>query len=226
MTTDLDFPVDITRTQRKKSVSIQVKPNLVRVLAPKHLSEAKLQALIAKRRPWIQKQIAAIQKAPPFLPKEYINGECFNYLGNTYPLKVVASDANSVKLVQGHLKVSETPGANTKGLLEDWFRQEASVQLRSKTARYCEVIKVEPKSIRVKAYKARWGSCSSKGEVSYNWRIVMAPHEVIDYVVVHELSHLKELNHSPRFWRQVESICPDYRLHRTWLKHNGHLLKL
>jgi len=94
VTADLDFPIDITRTQRKKSVSIQVKPNLVRVLAPKHLSEANLQALIAKRRPWIQKQIAAIQKAPPFLPKQYINGEYFNYLGNTYPLKVVASDVS------------------------------------------------------------------------------------------------------------------------------------
>ena len=221
MTAELDFPVDITRTQRKKSVSIQLKPNLVRVLAPKHLSEANLQALIAKRRPWIQKQIAAIQKAPPFLPKQYINGECFNYLGNTYPLKVVASDANSVKLVQGHLKVSETPGANTKRLLEDWFRQEASVQLRSKTERYCEVIKVEPKSMRVKAYKARWGSCSSNGEVSYNWRIVMAPHEVIDYVVVHELCHLKHPNHSPAYWKSVKREISDYEVCRRWLKEHG-----
>ena len=80
--------------------------------------------------------------------------------------------------------------------------------------------------ISIRAQKTRWGSCSSKGTLSFNWKLLLAPQEVIDYVVIHELCHLCEMNHSDRFWALVESIQPDYKLHRKWLKDNGHTLEL
>jgi len=80
---------------------------------------------------------------------------------------------------------------------------------------------VAPNSISVRDYKSRWGSCSSKGEISYNWRIIIAPHQIVDYVVVHELCHLKHPNHSPEYWKSVKRVNPEYKEHRQWLKEHG-----
>ena len=80
---------------------------------------------------------------------------------------------------------------------------------------------MEPRSVAVKDYKSRWGSCSAKGDISYNWKIVLAPHRIVDYVVVHELCHMLEHNHSSRYWKLVEKYVPDYRERRDWLKNHS-----
>jgi predicted metal-dependent hydrolase len=90
-----------------------------------------------------------------------------------------------------------------------------------KTNRLAKAIGVKPISIKVKSYKSRWGSCSSKGDVSYNWKIMQAPSSVIDYVVIHELCHLIEHNHSSKFWNMVEKYCPEWRKSKEWLKRNS-----
>ena len=113
-----------------------------------------------------------------------------------------------------HLKVS----------IEQWYRTKALGRLIEKTKRYSTILKVEPTTINLKDYKAMWGSCSPKGVISYNWRIVLAPHKIVDYIVVHELCHLIEPNHSPRYWRQVRSVVPDYKNSKEWLKNNGNTL--
>ena len=113
-----------------------------------------------------------------------------------------------------------------KGALEKWYLSHAEDRLREKTARYAKIIGVKPSSVTLKSYKSRWGSCSSKGDISYNWKIIMAPHHIVDYVVVHELSHMIQLNHSPAYWRSVERFIPDYQQCRKWLKVNGVRLEL
>ena len=98
---------------------------------------------------------------------------------------------------------------------------QARVYFDTATRKYSELLDVEPRSITVKTYKSRWGSCSVKGDISYNWKLILSPAHIIDYVVVHELCHMKELNHSPNYWKWVESILPDHKARRKWLREHG-----
>ena len=107
-----------------------------------------------------------------------------------------------------------------RSLLEHWYRSLAEKRLGEKTVRLAGVIGVNPASVTVKNYKSRWGSCSTKGDISYNWRIILAPHSIVDYVVVHELCHMLEHNHSSKYWKHVERHVPNWRECRQWLKHN------
>lgn len=110
--------------------------------------------------------------------------------------------------------------------LEKRYRQAAKEYFPRRVAYYAQQIGVTYGTIRIAGQKTRWGSCSSKGTLSFNWKLMLAPPKVLDYVVVHELCHRKEMNHSPRFWKLVEEIMPDYKEYKQWLKENGNTLQL
>ena len=220
------FQIEVTRTDRKKSASIHIDGNLVKVIAPKSLSDNRVRELITKRTPWIKTKLNEQSQRPIPKPKEYVSGETVPYLGRNYRLKVVSGDTVSIKMKNGYL-VATIPEGETnrqkdiKSLLEDWYQAHAEMRLKEKTERLSKIVGVTPKSVSVKSYKSRWGSCSSNGELTYNWRIILAPHRIVDYVVVHELCHLLEHNHSPRYWKHVEHHVPDWRECRDWLKHHN-----
>ena len=191
---------------------------------PKNLTDDRIEAVIKGRKLWIQDKLRLQASAVVHKPKEYVSGEAFAYLGRNYRLKCVQGAYDSVKLKKGYLEVctKERPlEGPLQASVRDWYQTKALLKLTEKTKRYASILKVEPTSINLKAYKARWGSCSPKGNLSYNWRIILAPHHIVDYVVVHELCHLIEHNHSPGFWSQVRSVIPDYDTIREWLKTNG-----
>ncbi|MBQ8199384.1 MAG: M48 family metallopeptidase [Lachnospiraceae bacterium] len=110
--------------------------------------------------------------------------------------------------------------------LEKRYRQAAKEYIPKRADYYAQLLGVTYERIRIADQKTRWGSCSSKGTLSFNWKLMLAPPKVLDYVVVHELCHLIEMNHSPRFWKQVENVIPDYKEYRKWLKENGITLQL
>ncbi len=105
--------------------------------------------------------------------------------------------------------------------LADWLRAQAKADLACRTDFHAANLGCEPKRISVRDQSTRWGSCSSTGTISYSWRLIFAPQFVLDYVAAHEVAHLKEMNHGPRFWRLVRDTMPDMHKARTWLKHNG-----
>ena len=105
--------------------------------------------------------------------------------------------------------------------LERIYRQRAKERLRGRAAYFAPIMGVSYGSLRLSSAKTRWGSCSGKGNLNFHWKLILMPPEVLDYVVVHELAHLKEMNHSPRFWAVVEAVLPDYKERRQWLKENG-----
>jgi len=107
-----------------------------------------------------------------------------------------------------------------------WYKQHAGVKLQEKVYRYALVVGVEPVNIGIKTFKSRWGSCSAKGKVDFNWKIMMAPNQIVDYVVVHELCHLKYHDHSVRFWKSVERVIPEYAECKEWLKANAGQLEV
>ena len=218
--------VDVERTNRKKTVSIQVGPGRVRVIAPKRLAERQIRKILEKREPWIREQLSFQQSLPG--PREYVNGEPFTYLGKTYPLRVLSGFPPGVKLKNGRLSVSvpHPPAGNdgrqgVREQLKKWYWNCAERHLREKTRARARALGVTPGSVSLRDYKSRWGSCGVLGDIRYNWRIIIAPPGIVDYLVVHEVCHLRHLNHSPEFWACVESQFPDYRDCRGWLKTNG-----
>ncbi|MGI5912195.1 MAG: M48 family metallopeptidase [Syntrophomonadaceae bacterium] len=116
---------------------------------------------------------------------------------------------------------SEDDKEKMKQTLELWYRQKAREKILERISLYESIIVRVPGRIVIKSQKCRWGSCSSRGNLNFNWRLVMAPVEVIDYIVVHEMCHLIELNHSYRFWSLVAQVMPNYKQNKQWLEKNG-----
>ena len=230
---NFDFPVEIIRTERSKSASIEIEDDIVKVVVPKTLSDQRIEDLINNRTAWIRQKLKIHIETIRPKPKEYVNGESFTYLGRNYRLKCTSGDAGEVKLKNGYLTVPLGRGvsgsvseASVKQSLKQWYQSRALEKLKEKTKRYATILGVTPQSVDVKEYKARWGSCSSSGDVTYNWRIIIAPHQIVDYIVAHELCHLLEHNHGPKYWKLVQSVIPNYRDHREWLKVNGEGLRI
>ena len=115
------------------------------------------------------------------------------------------------------------PGS-IQALVEGWYKSRAEKYLHDKTMEISKLVRVKPSSVSIKNYKSRWGSCSNTGVVTYNWRIIKAPRHIVEYVIIHELCHLIELNHSPRYWMNVEKFIPRWKERRDWLKSNANLL--
>ena len=226
-----DFPVEVIRTDRKRSASIYLEDKFVRVRVPKSLSERRIRELVTRRTPWIKKKIKEVLDRPPIKPKEYVSGETFPYLGRNYRLKVTRGKENSIKLKGGYLIATtvakdKSPEKTIRSMLVSWYCQHAETRLGEKTDRLARIVGVSPTSIKVRDYKSRWGSCSASGDISYNWKIILTPHRIVDYVVVHELCHLLEHNHSRQYWKHVERYVPDWKDCRDWLKTNGGSLSI
>ena len=225
----MKFQVDVKRTNRKKTASIKIEQGVVQVIVPKNLPQKEIDDLLKQKSNWIRQKLIIQQSVPLSTPKEFVSGESFSYLGRNYRLKVLKGDLQPVKLKQGYLQVTvpmeqKSDQALIRKLLQDWYLDRASDKLEQKSIKYSEQMGVQPTKIKVKEYKSRWGSCNSRGEISYNWKIIMTPHRIVDYVVIHELCHLIHHNHSPEYWHQVRSIVPDYQDKRDWLKTNAGLL--
>ena len=226
----LDFQVEIIKTNRKKSASIQLIDGQVRVRAPRSLSDKRIDDLIKKRIPWIKEKLEEYAKRPKAIEKKYIDGEIFSYLGKNYVLRIIESNKACVKLKNGCFVVTIPKNKVDKAdqvqaLLADWFRAHANKYLQARTDKFAEIIGVSPTSVSIKNYKARWGSCTINGAIDYNWKIIQAPKKVIDYIVVHELCHLIEHNHSPKYWSCVEKFMPNSKESKVWLKENTDLLR-
>jgi predicted metal-dependent hydrolase len=224
LTFDKDLSIEVVRTKRRKTASIKIIDGSVQAIVPEKLSDARVEALIQKRTPWIRRKLREQSQIVTPKPKEYVSGESFTYLGRNYRLKVSRGTDREVKLKGGYLEVGlpkKPKDGDIRSALVEWYEQHALERLTEKTNRYAGIMGVTPKSISVRDYKARWGSCSSKGEISYNWRIIIAPHHIVDYVMVHELCHLKHPNHSPAYWKSVKREVSDYEVCRGWLKEHA-----
>lgn len=218
--------VQIIRSNRKKSALLKVSDNLVQLVVPLNLSDNRIHEILKKKTAWIKRKLIENLMLPKHKEKEFVNGESFAYLGKNYRLKIIQSAENQVKLKGGYIQVSVAKNSSARDLLIDWYKNLAIQKLLEKSNRYAKIIGAHPTLIRVKEYKSKWGSCSVKGDIAFNWKIIMAPHSVIDYLVVHELCHLVEHNHSSKYWKLVEKIMPNHREQKTWLKNFGQTLRI
>lgn len=224
----IDFPYTIVRSPRRKTIGIMVSPEgSVTLRIPQRLDERLALKILEDRADWVRlKREQSLDRGEGRRPKEYTDGEEFLFLGGTYRLERVPG-GKGVALMGDRLCVGVKHGLNgnePSGIvarLQAWYRNQALHHLAERVLHFRDRLKVYPKTMRVKKLKSRWGSCSSRGSLNFNWLLIMAPPAVVDYVVVHELCHCIQPDHSPRFWELVESIDPDYRDHRNWLRMNS-----
>ena len=213
--------------QRGKRETIEVallSGGKVRVRAPYRMTEAAIRRFLKEKAPWIKEQMEKIEKSrKTWMEKRFQDGSVFYYLGE--PLKLSAKKAKGEAVWQSGewllIDQKSTTPQKRKEQLEKWYRSRAKENIESRVGMFAAQIGETPNKVTIKAQKTRWGSCSSLRNVNFNWKLIMMPQEIIDYVVVHELCHLKEMNHSADFWNRVEEIMPDYRNRRKWLKNNA-----
>ncbi len=214
----------IVRSKRKTIALVVGRDGRLVVRAPMRISRWKIEATVAEHAEWIrarQEEIQAERAAAP--AKAFVEGESFWYLGKLYRLEIVEQAGTALEL-DGNFRLRRTDLGKGKAVFEGWYRERAREVLGERLAFFAQKTGLQGQRLRISSARTRWGSCSSRGTLSFTWRLMMAPVEAIDYVVVHELAHLVERNHSKKFWARVKEMMPDYRQRRDWLKKNGHIL--
>ena len=221
--------IDIKKTNRKKTVSFQIEKGIVKILVPKHLDKSRIDKLIKSKSKWIKTKLSKVDQILPYRKKDYVSGEDFLYLGKHYRLKILKGKKYNIELTDKYLKItikSHTKDNKIKRLLKKWYFNNADNYLSELTNELSKKTGINFRSVKVRNYKSRWGSCSSNGKIYYNWKIIMAPIRIIKYVICHELAHLKVHNHSPKFWMLLRSMYPNLDDAKTWLIKNKNTLDI
>ena len=218
----------ITRTKRKKTISILIKDGNVEVKAPFNLKKNEIDAFILKKEKWIKNKILLQKKIKQLPKKKFIDGEVFKFLGKDLILKINISGEKKTYIKNNYICLdlksnTKNNKEKIKKELELFYRSFSEKILKEKTFIEAKKMNLKLEKIKVRSYKNRWGSCSSNGDISYNWKLIMAPKKIINYVIVHELCHLIHFNHSRNYWKEVSKKLPNYRKSKEWLKSNQYL---
>ena len=211
---------------RRRTVSLEITADGALVVrAPLQASETWIQKLVEEKRGWIEKKVAEAQSRPSPGKRCFVAGEPHLFLGKTYPLSVLEESDAGITLGD-HFYIGDRRLPECRDLLVAWYAEKAAEILPARVAGIAAILDYVPKKIRISDARRRWASCSTTGTLSFSWRLVLAPPEVIDYVIIHELVHLRQPDHSDRFWKKVEKAMPDYEQHRRWLRENERMLAL
>jgi len=219
--------------RKRQTMAIKVEaPDKITVIVPIGTSKKVIIEKVQEKASWIYRKLDYYKNIQYLqAPREFVHGELFMYLGQDYILNIEINDClPRARLELNKEKLFLRTPLFDKNLIEKvikgWYRQKAREKIEERLSYYLPKIPKKPNRIVVKEQKSRWGSCSSKGNLNFNWKIIMAPIDVLDYIVVHELCHLVFLNHSKEFWNMVAAILPDYKLRKEWLKRNGFRMNL
>ena len=214
--------------RKRKTMSIEVETTgEVTVIAPVGTSTDDIVEKVKSRAGWIvSKQYESKFINDTKIKREAVSGESYMYLGRNYSLDIRVDeniDNISVKLFQGKFVVNTYIKDEDfiKKAMENWYREKTLAKVKERVSYYSSYFNDKVTTIKVKEQKKRWASCTSKNELLFNWRCVMAPVFVLDYIVVHEMCHMEYKNHSKDFWNRVYAVMPDYEVRKSWLKNNG-----
>ncbi len=217
---------EIIRTRRKSIALIVQRDGRLTVRAPLRVSQRSIVDFVQQNYAWVEKQRQKMKSLPPAnVVHTFSEGEEFLYLGQAFSLQIKLNQ-RPVLVLNSHFLLDKDKQAQAKTLFEKWYKAQAACLFSERAFQLAQQHNFSFKKLRITSAKTRWGSCSSRGSINFSWRLVMAPLDVIDYVIIHELVHTVAPNHSPIFWKRVEQLVPDYKLRRKWLKLNGHLLTL
>ena len=218
MTKLADQEIDFKFSPRRRSIGLTVTTDGKLVItAPAGASRASLNRALERHRAWIEKTVAARRQA-----WEQLQPGLAFFLGRAYRLAATPGEVEAVGLTGGEIRVQwRRHGGGPWPALAAWYRRQAAAHLRPRVGAYAARMGLQPGAVELKDWKRRWGECHPDGHLRFNWRLILLPPAVVDYVVVHELAHLKVPGHNPRFWRAVAAILPDWAARRQWLNRDG-----
>jgi predicted metal-dependent hydrolase len=223
-------PYRIRRSDRARHARILVGGDGVEVVVPRRFPLRHVEPFVEEKRPWIERTLRRMRESEAdYPPPRLEEGGALPYLGERLDLTVRVDTERSRPHVARRadaLRVALPPEGSLREAVEGWYRrcarEEVSTRLDAAVAR----AGVSYTSLQIRGQRTRWASCSSSGAMSFNWRLLLAPAEILDYVVEHEVAHLQVHDHSRRFWDLLASRCPSWRQHERWLRRHGHALKL
>jgi predicted metal-dependent hydrolase len=217
-----ELPYNVRRSDRARRVRVLVDPHgCVEVVLPRRSPASAAPAAIAELRPWIEGRLAAGQAVRDVVAAR---GSTLPYLGRDLALRPQPGRTRVHR--RGDELLVPTDRAQAKAAIERWYRRQARDEIAPRLDDAVETLQASYCKLTIRNQRTRWGSCSTSGAMSFNWRLLLAPEPVLDYVVWHEACHLRVMDHSPRFWQLVATHCPDYAQHRRWLRAQGSTLVL
>lgn len=220
--THRDITYDLRRSGLRKTASLFIeRDGGVTLIVPESLSDDQVSELVEQKRSWIYRGLAEWRDLNANrVQREFVNGEGFLYLGSSYRLRLVENQAETLMLRNGYFCL-RSDCADPATAFRDFYRAKGLPRLRERVAFYEAKAGVASKSVRVMELKNRWASCSPTGNLTFHWRCLMAPRTVLDYIVAHEVVHLKHPNHTEAFWGALDRLLPDYSERKDWLRQHG-----
>lgn len=224
----MELAYTIIRSAKRKKLTISVeRDRSVVVHAPESTSEDKIREIVESKRQWIYAKTKHLQKYSelPHPPgKELVNGESALYLGRQYQIEIIRDSSTEIRFEHRFLIPAAFTGERKK-VLRKWYFDRAKEKIIPRAKKFAIDLGVEFVNAKIADNRYRWGSCTTKDNVNFNWQLIKAPMYVIDYVIVHELAHLLEANHTSRFWNIVRAQSPKMDKARVWLNEKGQLLE-
>lgn len=207
----------LKRSQRR-TIGLSIDHRGLRIGAPLRARQGDIESLIQQHGQWVLDKLAAWRDRPA--PEKLLVAEGTVIFALGAPLTVAITPASRARwqFAGNALQLSPSPTVDANQLLERALREKARALFAERLAHYAPQLGVAPPPLRLSSARTRWGSCSHHGGIALNWRLIFMPLSIVDYVVAHELAHLREMNHSPRFWSVVEQLCPDWKARRLELR--------
>ena len=199
----------------------------ISVRPPQRMTAEQVDQTVLSKRLWIYRNLADWRDLNATrVVREWVNGESFLYLGSSYRLQLVATQDEALKLKDGRFcllrKIVEDGGTSAAhAAFEAFYRQKGEPRLAQRVAHYAARVGVKPCRLQIKELGHRWASCTREGGLQFHWKCLMAPLKVVDYIVAHELCHLRHRDHNAAFWNEVDKVMPDYRERKEWLRQRG-----
>lgn len=217
----------IIRSRRKTLALVVLADGELLARAPLYMPVEQIEAFAQKHNDWVEKNRARVLTQAAALPGSlgFYDGARFPLLGKDYPLRL-GSARPALQFNGKEFRLDTAAQAQAASLFKRWYRSRALVEFTLRVQQLAGLHGFVVNNVRVSSARTRWGSCSAKGTLSFTWRLVIAPPEIIDYVIIHELCHLRERNHSAKFWALVGTLLPDFAARRKWLKENGKRLDI
>lgn len=219
--------INIKKSNRK-TVSIYVeRDGTISILAPNSIEDGKLKEVIKQKEYQIYQKHAEWELFNTSrVNREYVNGQSYLYLGRNYRLEFVDKQSEPLMLKNGYFNLLKNELKNADNHFKEFYKLKGLPIIQRKINEYQLQLGVNPGNIKVMELKNRWASCSVSGNINFHWKCIMAPTDVISYLVVHELVHLIYKNHSASFWNEVDKVIPNYQRHIEWLKLHGASMNL
>jgi len=219
----------IRSRKRRKTVSLHIREDgSVIVYAPCSTPAWEIERFVRKKESWISEKLSGRERSVRQREERFLPGETFLYLGERYPLEIEDRpyQRHPLTLSYGRFVLDKNRVEEARTLFVEWYKKRAKEKLSERVRYYSNKLQLAPQGIKITSAQSRWGSCSRDNRLCFSWRIIMTPMNVLDYVLLHELAHIKEKNHSRRFWDYLRSILPDYTKHRNWLREHEHFMGL